>query len=111
MTPAALALVHPAAAAEPILDDRGEQGDGDTEPDRAGREIDRDPVLGSTGIGLRAAEAAALVGDRSIVVEHVGWLRALSEARGEPAGLTAVAVEALAGVAPEALRGELAVQV
>jgi methanogenic corrinoid protein MtbC1 len=59
---------------------------------------------------LRAAEAAAHVADPSIVAEQVRWLRALSEARGEPGGLTAVALEALAGAAPAALRGELAVE-
>ena len=49
---------------------------------------------------LRGAEAAAHVGDPSIVVAHAAWLREVSEARGEPAGLTAVALEALAAAAP-----------
>jgi len=60
---------------------------------------------------LRAAEAAECVADPSIVAEQAAWLRALSEARGEPAGLTAVALEALAGATPAALRGQLAVEV
>lgn len=49
---------------------------------------------------LRGAEAAAHVGDPSIVAAHATWLREVSEARGEPAGLTAVALEALATAAP-----------
>ena len=62
---------------------------------------------------LHGAEAAAHVGEPSIVAAHVGWLREVSEARGEPAGLTAVAVEALAAAAPAwlGLRGELAVEI
>lgn len=62
---------------------------------------------------LRAAEAAAHVGDRTIVTSHAAWLRSLSEARGEPEGLTDVAIEALAAAAPEwlDLRGEPAVEV
>lgn len=62
---------------------------------------------------LRGAEAAVHVGDPAIVAEHVAWLRSVSESRGEPVGLVAVALEALAGAAPDwlDLRGELAVQV
>ena len=62
---------------------------------------------------LRGAEAAAHVRDPDIVADHVAWLGAVSEARGEPVGLVAVALEALAGAAPEwlDLRGELAVEV
>lgn len=62
---------------------------------------------------LRGAEAAVHVGEPGIVVDHAVWLGALSEARGEPAGLIAVALEALAEAAPDwlDLRGELAVEV
>lgn len=62
---------------------------------------------------LHGAQAAAHVGDPSIVAAHAAWLRQLSEARGEPPGLTGVAVEALAAAAPAwlGLRGELAVEI
>ncbi|MCO8128371.1 cobalamin-dependent protein [Acidimicrobiia bacterium EGI L10123] len=62
---------------------------------------------------LRGAEAAAHVADPGIVADHVAWLRSVSEARGETPGLVGVALEALAGAAPEwmDLRGELSVEV
>lgn len=62
---------------------------------------------------LGAAEAAAHVGDPGIVAAHTAWLRSVSEARGEVAGLTDVVVEALAAAAPDwlDLRGQLAVEV
>jgi len=67
---------------------------------------DLDALLGS-------AEAAAHVGDPGIVAEQVAWFRTVSEARGEPADLVDLALEALsAAVPPELdLRGQLAVQV
>lgn len=62
---------------------------------------------------LHGAEAAAHVGDPSIVAAHAAWLREVSEARGEPAGLTAVALEALAAAAPAwlGLGRELSVEI
>ena len=62
---------------------------------------------------LRAAEAAAHTGDGSIVTDHLAWMGALSESRGEPVGLTAVVLEALAAAAPDwlDLGGERPVQV
>ena len=43
---------------EIVLRQAGEEGDGDTEADAAGREVDRDAVLGPARIALRAAETA-----------------------------------------------------
>lgn len=62
---------------------------------------------------LASAEAAAQVDDRTIVPDQARWLRTVSEARGEPRGLTAVALEALATAVPAdaPLRRELAVEV
>jgi methanogenic corrinoid protein MtbC1 len=62
---------------------------------------------------LASVEAAAHTGDRDLVTQHARWLRSVSEARGEPEGLTAVALEALLGALPASvpLRGELAVEV
>ena len=44
------------ALVQQILRERGEQGHGRAEPDRAGREVDAVAVLGARRIGLRAAE-------------------------------------------------------
>jgi len=43
---------------EVILDQAGEDGDCHAKADRPRRKIDRNPVLGPAGVGLRAAEAA-----------------------------------------------------
>ena len=58
---AAVLLVQPAVGGEIILHEAGEERDRDAEADRAGREIDRDPVLGPARIALRAAEAAEIL--------------------------------------------------
>ena len=58
---AAVCLVHPAVGGQIILHQAGEGGDRDAEADRAGREVDRDPVLGPARIALRAAEAAEIL--------------------------------------------------
>ena len=44
-----------------ILHQTGEERDRDAEADRAGREIDRDLVLGPARIALRTAEAAEIL--------------------------------------------------
>ena len=58
---AAVLVVHPAVGGEIILHQAGEERDRHAEPDRAGREIDRDLVLGPARIALRAAEAAEIL--------------------------------------------------
>ena len=58
---AAIPIFHPAAAAEPVLDDAREQGDCNAKSDRPGREIDRDLVLGPAGIALCAAKPAEIL--------------------------------------------------
>ena len=57
----AIRLGHLAVRGEIILHQAGEGGDRDAEPDRPGREIDRDLVLGPAGIALHAAEAAEIL--------------------------------------------------
>ena len=58
---AAVSLVHLAVGGEIILHQAGEGGDRDSEPDRTGREIDRDLVLGPARIALHPAEAAEIL--------------------------------------------------
>src|SRR4029079_6034293 len=57
---AAVGLVDRAVRAQIILDQAGEERDCDAEPDRSGRKVDRDPVLGPARIALGAAEAAEI---------------------------------------------------
>jgi len=61
---------------------------------------------------LRCAEAAEHVGDPAIAAEQLAWQAGVSAARGEPEGLAAILVEALAGALPEdsRLRRQLAVE-
>ena len=58
---AAVLLLQPAVRGEIILHEAGEERDGHAKSDRAGREIDRDPVLGPARIALRAAEPAEIL--------------------------------------------------
>ena len=59
--PPAVGLGHLAVRGEIILDQAGEGGDRHPKPDRPGREIDRDSVLGPARIALHPAEAAEVL--------------------------------------------------
>ena len=56
--PPDLAFRQPPMREKIVLDEAGERGDRHAEPDRAGREIDRDAVLGPAGIALHATQRA-----------------------------------------------------
>src|SRR6185369_11627456 len=57
---AAVLVFQPAVGREVILYQAGEERDRNSETDRTGREIDRNPVLGPAGVALRAAETAEI---------------------------------------------------